>query len=998
VPISCVYCGLTHDRPDEVKECWQRARGAEVAGANRTDPAPFAAAESAADPRPSAPVTRVRAALLRGPDSLGRNVIVGADQPAPDEWAGCERIVVGANELATPEPLLARLRAAATGAAALVIELNVDFADCPALSTNEAAYELGPRFFFPLDEVHHLVWSNAIDARGEPRWELVDRAVALGASVSDGTTGDVVGPDGVLRWLDGGPVRHHDPLLGIPVVHAVAVEHGSLAAPAANVSPAELAPDQLAAVTHVGGAARIIAPAGSGKTRVLTERARHLLTAWNLPPSAVTLVAFNKRAQVEMSERTCDLRGLQIQTFNALALAIVNGRAPFAPQSRRLRTLDEPDVRRIIAKLVTVPKRRNVDPIAPWIDALSLLRLGLVSPTEVEARYNGDVDGLVDVWPQYRKALDREAALDFDDQIYRAIDVLLTQPAARAAAQRACRVLLVDEFQDLTPAHLLLVRLLGAPGGAVFGVGDDDQTIYGYNGADPGSLIDFATLFPGAGDHPLEVNYRCPGGVVAAAGMLVRHNRRRVAKTIRASSDRTDGYTVTSSDDPVAASVELVEQAIADGTPPAHIAVLTRVNATIAPVQVALTGRSVPITGGVGAEFADRTAIRAVLAWLRLASARRFIDNDVVEALRRPSRPLHPRITDWVAEQNTVEDLHKLAERLNNDRDTDRVHSFAADIDRLRTMAAKGASTFRIVSTLVDQMDLAGSVATLDNSRHGMNRSAQSDDLQAILQLASLHTDAATFEAWLRSQLVTKRDPAGVQLSTVHRVKGLEWPLVVVHLADTDQFPHRLADDTEEERRLFHVAITRASDHAAIVTGTHPSPFVAELTTEPPEHLPEEVTRSSRTTTVVRKSAAADHPLLDRTVVMAVPGLVLVDQGTEWTITDIEPEAALATNGAATRRFGLGDAVETLGRQRGALAGRHGDVDEHAVRVFDEMRAFRNDVRGTKPAYTVFDDKTLVAIASARPESLVELARVKGVGPAKLEQYGDAVLAIVAGE
>ena len=140
------------------------------------------------------------------------------------------------------------------------------------------------------------------------------------------------------------------------------------------------------------------------------------------------------------------------------------------------------------------------------------------------------------MWPLYRAALDRQGVVDFDDQIRRAIDVLLTQPAARRAAQRACRVLLVDEFQDLTPAHLLLVRLLAGRGGSVFGVGDDDQTIYGYNGADPAWLIDFATWFPGAGDHPLEVNYRCPGGVVEIADRLLRHNRRRVPKVIRAAS------------------------------------------------------------------------------------------------------------------------------------------------------------------------------------------------------------------------------------------------------------------------------------------------------------------------------------------------------------------------------------------------------------------------------------------------------------------------------
>ena len=109
-------------------------------------------------------------------------------------------------------------------------------------------------------------------------------------------------PSGEPAWLDGGPLRHNDPIDGVPVLHSIAVEHGRFDVPDTNHSSADLAPDQLAAVTHTGGAARIIAPAGSGKTRVLTERARHLLSVWNLPPSAVALVAFNKRAQEEMAQ------------------------------------------------------------------------------------------------------------------------------------------------------------------------------------------------------------------------------------------------------------------------------------------------------------------------------------------------------------------------------------------------------------------------------------------------------------------------------------------------------------------------------------------------------------------------------------------------------------------------------------------------------------------------------------------------------------------------
>ena len=285
-------------------------------------------------------------------------------------------------------------------------------------------------------------------------------------------------------------------------------------------------------------------------------------------------MAFNKRAQEEMVERTGDLPGLQVRTLNAIALAIVNGTPPFASQPQRWKTIDEPEVRRIIGDLVSFPRRRNSDPIAPWIEALTVIRLGLVDPDEVEGRYDGDVEGLAAVWPSYRAALERRGAVDFDDQIYRALLVLLRDPVARRQAQRACRVMLVDEFQDLTPAHLLMLRLLSSPGAAVFGVGDDDQTIYGYNGADPAWLIDFAELFPGAGEHPLEVNYRCPAGIVDKVDRLLRHNRRRVPKVIRAASSDAAGCRIDTSVDAVDATRRAVHDALSSGAVAADVAVL----------------------------------------------------------------------------------------------------------------------------------------------------------------------------------------------------------------------------------------------------------------------------------------------------------------------------------------------------------------------------------------------------------------------------------------
>ena len=985
--IACVYCGGAHQRPADIRQCWADHAGSETPATTPADSPPPVEFE----PR-------------RGPTVLGRHVVVITASSVPSEWSDAERLTIDAEAIADPLPILVDLRAASGSGRSVVIELTpeaIEVLSRPPDSVDaRPLHVVGPTHSFALDELYHLVWSNSIDVRDpkRPRWELLDRAVALGAVPvgPNQALGDVVLPNGESVWLDGGPIRHLDPVGNCPVLHAVQVEHHRLVVPRANITDAELAADQLAAVTHPGGAARIIAPAGSGKTRVLTERARHLLEVWRLPATAVSLVAFNKRAQEEMRARTSGLTGLQVRTLNAIALAILNGVAPFAPQSRTWRTVNEPDVRRVLSRFVTVPKRLNSDPLAPWIDALSLVRLGLVDPVEVERRYGGDVDGLADVWPHYRQAMEREGSIDFDDQIYRAVEILLTQPVARRVAQQVSRILLVDEFQDLTPAHLLMIRLLSAPGGAVFGVGDDDQTIYGYNGADPGWLIDFGTSFPGAGDHPLEVNYRCPGGVVVAVDRLLRHNRRRVDKTIRSASTDPGGWSATSSDDPVGATVSAVSGALAGGAAAHHVAVLTRVNATIAPVQVALGIAGVPISGGVGTEFAERTAIRSSLAWFRLAGGGPFAPDDLNEALRRPSRALHPKIREWVLEQRDLDGLRRLAGRVTTERDALRIAEFESDLATLHRMVSAGRSTLEIAATLIDRVGLGGAVATLDTGRHGMNRSAQGDDLTAIRQLARMHENPRSFESWLRERLAVRRDPNGVVLATVHRVKGQEWPHVIVHLADADQYPHRLADDVEEERRLFHVAVTRASSHVTIVSGERPSPFVSELTSEPPEHpIHVEVPVVGRAAPASRKSDLPDHPLLDRQRVMAVVGLVLVDQGQEWTITDLEPEAAVTERNGAVRRFRIGAKVETVGRQRGQLAARCGETSEAGVRAFDQLRVFRDRARNGKPAYTVFDDKTLAAIASTLPSDLGQLAGVKGVGPAKLELYGDDVLTIV---
>jgi len=229
-------------------------------------------------------------------------------------------------------------------------------------------------------------------------------------------------------------------------------------------------------------------------------------------------------------------------------------------------------------------------------------------------------------------------------------------------------------------------------------------------------------------------------------------------------------------------------------------------------------------------------------------------------------------------------------------------------------------------------------------------------------------------------------------------VKGQEWPLVVLHHAEADQYPHRLAEDFEEERRVFHVAITRGAEQVVVVAGKEPSPYIEQMLNEPPDRLADPTPRRPAMVTPVPKSskAPARDTRFEKGVVFAAPGLVLIDGGQEWIIEAVEDQAALARLGSATRRFNFGGSVATPGRQRGPLRAAPADgpamLSAANVRAHDLLRQARERLRSGKPAYVVFDDKTLEAIALRLPITTQDLGQIPGIGPAKLEQYGDEVL------
>jgi hypothetical protein len=463
------------------------------------------------------------ATAFPGPAVLGRGAVVSSGAAAPPGLEDAPRVVVDAAVADEPAYAAAVLHHHWVHRLPVVIELACDNEVLRQPETTRLhPYQLSADFTFHRERLHFLMWANTYDCRsGTPVWWHGVLAERRGAGSSD--TADVRLASGEHVWVDGGPRGPLD----VPSIHRESVALGRLT-PMGTAAPDEdLAPDQLAAVAHRQGPARIVAPAGSGKTRVLTARLRHLIRDRGYEPELVTAVAYNTRAAGEMRARLTDLPvSVDVRTIHSLAYAICRTDEP-------REVIGEREVRGILDRLVRTSRTPNTDPFQAYLEALAEVRIALRDPDEVEARRD-DVPGFAEVFADYREELARRGVTDFDDQIYRALELLLTRPDLRRDVQRSCTHLLVDEFQDLTPSFLLLLRLAAGPSMQVFGVGDDDQVIYSYAGATPEYLIGFDRLFPGAAHLALEVNYRCPPDVVEGAVNLLSHNRRRVAKTVRA--------------------------------------------------------------------------------------------------------------------------------------------------------------------------------------------------------------------------------------------------------------------------------------------------------------------------------------------------------------------------------------------------------------------------------------------------------------------------------
>ncbi|HYT40450.1 MAG TPA: ATP-dependent DNA helicase UvrD2, partial [Acidimicrobiia bacterium] len=476
------------------------------------------------------------------------------------------------------------------------------------------------------------------------------------------------------------------------------------------------------------------------------------------------------------------------------------------------------------------------------------------------------------------------------------------------------------------------------------------------------------------------------------------------------------------------ATVELVRQWAEHGVGFGDMAVLTRVNSSLLPVQLLLDEAGIPYRAAVGPWILERAGTAAALAYLRIAAdPNRIARADLRATVRRPSRKISPKAIDMLA-RDAVTSLRKirgLAEWLADKdafvKDVDRVEGYAGDLEALAEALAKpGTTTADLLRFIRDTIGLGEAMDTLDASKGALDRSSNGDDLAALLQVAPLHPDAATFESWLQQALAAggargsgasggsggeggSGEP-GVHLATVHRVKGREWGRVVVFGADAGLFPHRLSADVEEERRIFHVGITRAKDQAVVLAdAAGPSPFVDELhrpapprpAADPADPNPfRKLTMPPAPTPTTRAGRSkAKAPVNDEPGFAAVAGAeITLAGGLAATITEVRRGEVLVETATGSTVVSFGSAIRAAGENVRLVA-----PAERVAAGVAALKAWRTALakQEGKPPYVYLSDAHITDIAERDPDTAARLARCKGIGPGKLESYGETILALL---
>ena len=599
---------------------------------------------------------------------------------------------------------------------------------------------------------------------------------------------------------------------------------------------AGLNPPQREAVLHGDGPLLVLAGAGSGKTRVLTHRVARLIED-GVPPQAVLAITFTNKAAGEMRERIAALvgpraRAIWASTFHSACVRILRREAPSAGYARDFSIYDGDDQLRLIRRCTVDedidPKRFAPRALQARIsDAKNHLR-GPEEMAALDGSYNDEVASRV--YRRYADALRANGAMDFDDLLMVTALLMENDEAVRARWQTRFAHVLVDEYQDTNHAQYRLVRALAEPQRNVMAVGDDDQGIYSWRGADVANILDFERDYPNAHVVALEQNYRSTGTILRAANAVVERNPHRHSK--RLWTDLGDGEPITvvaCRDEHEEARVVAgaIDQALGRGDSLSDIAVFYRTNAQSRAIEDQLVRRGVNYTVVGGPRFYERAEVRDLLAYLRVVSNPAdgvSLAAHVRGAQARARAGVHRQARGLRRRARAADRRRAAAPRRGRgppagpagDHRGDRGAAGGHPPARGRGEPARprhrgGDRPLGTARGARARGHVRGPGAHREPRRDGPGRreydaSEEEATLGGFLEGIALQADADLVDA----------SSGAVTLMTIHNAKGLEFDTVIITGLEEGLFPHSRSDTPEtleEERRLFYVGLTRARRH-----------------------------------------------------------------------------------------------------------------------------------------------------------------------------------------
>jgi DNA helicase-2/ATP-dependent DNA helicase PcrA len=595
-----------------------------------------------------------------------------------------------------------------------------------------------------------------------------------------------------------------------------------------------LNPPQREAVLHGEGPLLVLAGAGSGKTRVLTHRVARLIAEAGVSPYEILAITFTNKAAGEMRERIARLVGPRARaiwacTFHSACVRILRREAEEAGYPRDFSIYDGDDqlrlVRRCLVEDEVDPKRVAPKAVQARIsDAKSQLQ----GPDELEALAGSFQDEIVvRAYRRYNDALRAHGAMDFDDLLMVTAQLMEGSPAVRERWQSRFVHVLVDEYQDTNHAQYRLVRALAAPQDNVVAVGDDDQGIYSWRGADVRNILDFERDYPDARVVALEQNYRSTGTILRAANAVVERNPHRHPKRLWTALGDGDPITaVACRDEHEEARVVAgeIDRALGRGASLSEVAVFYRTNAQSRAIEDQLVRRSVPYVVVGGPRFYERAEIRDLLAYLRVAAN----PSDLAALTRMLGAPKRGIGPGAIAKLEAFATTHEVPvgtalERVDvvqglQPAQRATLAASGALMADVRTQVAAGSPLDRVLEEVLDRSGLREAL-----EREGtFEAQGRIENLEEMVRVAAEYEaseEEPTLAAFLEgialqadADLVDE-DAGAVTLMTIHNAKGLEFDSVVITGLEEGLFPHMRSDTPEaleEERRLFYVGMTRA--------------------------------------------------------------------------------------------------------------------------------------------------------------------------------------------